>query len=159
MSGEIDIRTTNVVHRSPVYRILTPNVAIAKGFTPDGQEVEGIGAAIRSEDAALDAAVENLKQNAREVDFSFEISVIKGGNLGGRIEIYDDGVRTRPASSSLSAQPAVEINATRDGNGVNAKGKPGFFKNAGFSPSFGVALASALDSAESQFGRVGRTSV
>lgn len=150
---------TNVVHRSPMYRILTPNVAIAKGFTPDGREIEGIGAAIRSEDAALDSAVENLKENAREVDFSFEISVIKGGNLGGRIEIYDDGVRTRPASSSLSTRPAVEINATRDGNGVDAKGKPGFFANAGFSPSFDTAVSAALDSAESQFGRVGRTSV
>lgn len=157
MSREIDIKSTNVVRRSPKYRISTPNIAVAKGLTPDGRAIQGIGAARFSEDTALDAAVGNLKENAQEVDFSFEIAVIEGGNIGGRIEIYDEGVRKRSASSW--GRPTVEVNATRDGNGVNAKGKPGFLDNAGFSPSFDSALSSALDSAESQFDRVGRTSV
>jgi hypothetical protein len=157
MSGEIEIKSTNVVRRSPAYRITTPNVAVAEGFTPDGRAIQGIGAALLSEDTALDAAVGNLKQNAQDVDFSFEIAVIEGGNVGGRIEIYDDGIRKRPSSSW--GRPTVEINATRDGSGVNAKGKPGVLETAGFSPSFGAALVSAIDSAESQFDRVGRTSV
>lgn len=82
MSGDIDIKTTQVVYRSPIYRLGTPNVAIAKEFTPDGREIRGIGASILSEDKALDLAVENVKENARDVDFSFEISVIKGGGDG-----------------------------------------------------------------------------
>lgn len=158
MSGDIDVKMTKVVYRSPVYRLQTPNVAIAKGFTPDGREIQGIGASILSEDKALDLAVENVKKNAREVDFSFEISVIKGGQTGARIELYDEGTRTRP-NSSFFPRPAVEINAMQDGNGVDAKGKPGIIAGRGFSPSFGLALSSALDSAESQFDRVGRTSV
>lgn len=159
MTEEIEIKATQVVHRSPMYRIQTPNVAIAKGLTRDGREIQGIGASILSEDRALDAAVENAKENAQEVNFSFQVSVIKGGNLGKRIELYDEGVTRRPGGSWLSARPAVEINATRDGNGVDAKGKPGIIAGRGFSPSFGLALSSALDSAESQFGRVGRKSV
>lgn len=159
MNEEIEIKMTQVVYRSPIYRVLTPNVAIAKGLTQDGREVDGIGASVLSEDTALDAAVENVKENAREVEFSFEVSVIKGGNLGRRIELYEGGVKKRPEGSSLSARPAVEINATRDGNGVDAKGKPGIIAGRGFSPAFGLALSSALDSAESQFDRVGRTSV
>lgn len=157
MVQEIDIKMTHVVRRSPIYRIATPNVAIAKGFTPDEREVEGIGVSLLSEDRALDAAVENLKENAREVDFSFNIKLLKGGNMGGHIEIWEEGIKQRPGSSS--GRPVVEINAMRDGNAVDAKGKPGWLENAGWTPSFGVALSSALDSAESQFDRVGRTSM
>jgi hypothetical protein len=157
MSGEIAVRMTQVVRRSPVYRITTPNVAVATGYTPDERELEGIGASLLSEDRALDAAVENLKENAQEVDFSFNIKVLTGGNIGGRIEIYDEGVRKRGGSSF--GRPTVEINAMRDGNAVDAKGKTGLLGNAGWTPSFDKALSSALESAESQFDRVGRTSV
>ena len=158
MVDEIDVKMTQVVNRSPAYRILTPNVAVAKGVTRDGREVEGIGVSLLSEESALDAAVENVKENAQEVDFSFEISILKGGNLGQRIEMYDEGIKKRP-NSSMSGRPAVEINATREGNGVDAKGKPGLIAGRGFTPSFDLALSEALDSAESQFDRVGRTSV
>lgn len=157
MDDPVDIKMTHVVRRSPIYRITTPNVAIAKGVTRDGREIQGVGVSLLSEDTALDAAVENLKEHAREVDFSFSISVLEGGNLGGRIEIYDEGVKQRPGSSF--GRPAVEINATRDGHAVDARGNTGLLGNAGLSPSFDTALSSALDSAESQFDRVGHTSV
>lgn len=161
MSRSIDIRDTNVIVSSAKWRPFTKNVAIATGVTSDGRTVQGIGEARWSEDGALDAAVENLKNNARATDFSFTISTMVGGNANVRVEFLEEQgvIRTTNANRGMTKRKSIEITASKDGRTVTTEDDIGMI-NVGIGPaSWAETLSSAIKSAESQLDRVGEESL
>jgi hypothetical protein len=147
-----------------MWRIFTKNIAIASGVTSDGRNVQGIGVDRWSADGALDAAVEDIKRNARDTDFSFRISALEGGYANVRIEFLEEqGIyRTQGAMRGLTKNKTVEINASKDGRTVSAKGSQEGInrEDIGFgNRGWPEMLTAALDSARSRFDRVGTTSM
>lgn len=164
MSETIDVRDTNVVVSSPMWRIFSNNVAIATGVTSNGRTVQGIGSARFSKDDALDAAVDNLKENARKTDFSFKISTLVGGTANVRIEFLEQqGIyRTTGAKRGLTQRRSVEVTASKDGRSVTAEDSIGLVstEHIGFGTAgWAKTLDSALKSADSQLQRVGTESL
>ncbi len=164
MSQALDVRDVSVVYSSPMWRITKKNIAVATGVTEDGRHAHGIGTNRWSGDTAMDDAVEDLKENVRERDFSFRIVALEGGHANVRIEFLDEqGVyRTTGSTRGLTANKRVEINASRDGRSVSAKNDESGFslQNVGFGRrDWSEMLKGALDSAESRLDRVGTTSV
>lgn len=156
---QLDIHTTSVVYRSPIYKVWEPYVAVAEGVAEDGRSVVGIGSSFLSEDSALDEAVEDLKHNARTYEgFSFSLSKIEDKVIGHRIEFLENRgeVRTVPGAEGLKL--SVEVFAEKDGREVTALGKPGNL-NFGIGPDYRAALHNALDDVESQLERVGTATV
>lgn len=160
MPADIDVKTTEVVYRTPTWRIFMPNIAIATGVTPDGRTVEGVGTSRLSADRALDSAVENLKANARNANFSFEIKTLEGGQARIRVErLNNRGEYQIKSLNTLFTGQVVEIAASREGRTVDAEGKPGLWGRRLTANSWGNALSAAVESAQSRFDRVGRTSI
>jgi hypothetical protein len=163
MPASIDVQSTEVVHKCASWKVLTKNVAIARGVTDDGRTVEGIGESRWSGESALDAAVENLKENAATTDFSFRIAVLEGGTPNVRIEFVDEQGSTRKQGSmrGLTNRKTVKIEASNDGRTVNSEATEGLinvgFRNRG--PSWADKLDDAVEKAEKQFDRVGTTTV
>jgi hypothetical protein len=147
-----------------MWRITKKNIAVATGVTGDGQHGQGIGTSRWSGDTAMDEAVENLKQNVRQREFSFRIVALEGGYANVRIEFLDEqGVyRTTGSTRGLTANKRVEINASKAGRSVSANNDESGFSldNVGFGRrDWSQMLKGALDSAESRLDRVGTTSV
>jgi hypothetical protein len=164
MAGELDVRDVSVVYSSQSWRITKKNIAVATGVTGDGRHVQGIGTSRWSEDAAMDEAVEGLKENVRTREFSFRIVALEGGYANVRIEFLDEqGVyRTTGSTRGLTANKRVEINASKEGRSVSANNDESGFSwhNVGFGRrDWSDMLSGALDSAESRLDRVGTTSV
>ncbi|WP_143165389.1 hypothetical protein [Halobaculum gomorrense] len=164
MSQGLDIRDVSVVYSAPMWRITKKNIAVATGVTDDGRQVQGIGTNRWSGDTAMDAAIEDLKQNVTERDFSFRIVAFEGGYANVRIEFLDEqGVyRTTGSTRGLTGNKRVEINASRDGRSVSANNdERGFsWDNVGFERrDWSEMLEGALDSAASRLDRVGTTTV
>ncbi len=161
MTGKIDVRDTDVVISSDKWRPFSKYVAIATGVTSDGQTVQGIGAARWSEDPALDAAVENLKNNARKTDFSFTIQTLVGGNSNVRVEFLEEqGIyRKTNATRGLTQRRTVEVTAEEDGRTVTAEDDIGMVNIGIGRASWQETLDSALEAAESQLQRVGTESL
>jgi hypothetical protein len=164
MAGELDVRDVSVVYSSQMWRVTKKNIAVATGVTGDGRHVQGIGTSRWSEDTAMDEAIENLKDNARRRDFSFQIVALEGGYANVRIEFLEEqGIyRTTGSTRGLTANKRVEINASKEGRSVSANNDESGFslQNVGFGRrDWSEMLNGALDSAESRLDRVGTTSV
>lgn len=161
MAQSIDIRDTNVVVSSPKWRPFTMNVAIATGVTSNGRTVQGIGEARWSEDGALDAAVANLKENARETDFSFTISTMVGGDANVRVEFLEEQgiIRTTNANRGMTKRRSIEITASKDGRTVTTEDDIGMINLGVGRASWAETLSSAIESAQSQLDRVGKESL
>jgi hypothetical protein len=152
------------VYSAPTWRIFTKTMAVATGVTGDGRTVQGLGTSRLSGDAAMDDAVENLKANVRDTDFSFRITAIEGGHANVRIDFLEEqGIyRTTGSTRGLTANKRVEINAEKDGRTVSASADESGFSldNVGFRRrDWSDMLSGALDDAESRLGRVGTTAV
>jgi hypothetical protein len=164
MSHEVDVRDVTVVYSAPTWRIFTPTVAVATGMTGDGRTVQGLGTSRWSADSAMDDAVENLKANVRETDFSFRITALEGGHANVRIDLLEEqGIyRTTGSTRGLTATKRVEITAEKDGRSVSAADDESGFSldKVGFGrPDWSDMLSGALDAASSRFDRVGTTAV
>ncbi|QKY19892.1 hypothetical protein B4589_005665 [Halolamina sp. CBA1230] len=164
MAGELDVRDVSVVYSSQIWRLTKKNIAVATGITGDGRHVQGIGTSRWSGDTAMDGAIENLKENARTRDFSFQIVALEGGYANVRIEFLDEqGIyRTTGSTRGLTANKRVEVNASKEGRSVSANNDESGFslENVGFGRrDWSEMLDGALDSAESRLDRVGTTSV
>jgi hypothetical protein len=164
MAGELDVRDVSVVYSSQMWRVTKKNIAVATGVTGDGRHVQGIGTSRWSEDTAMDEAIENLKDNARTRDFSFQIVALEGGYANVRIEFLEEqGIyRTTGSTRGLTANKRVEINASKEGRSVSANNDESGFslQNVGFGRrDWSEMFNGALDSAESRLDRVGTTSV
>ncbi len=161
MAEKIDVRDTDVVISSAKWRPFSKYVAIATGVTSDGRTAQGIGSARWSGETALDAAVENLKDNARETDFSFKIQTLIGGNSNVRVEFLEkQGIyQKKSATRGMTQRRTVEITAEEDGRTVTAKDDIGMVHIGIGRASWQETLDSALDVAESQLQRVGTESL
>ena len=115
----------------------------------------------------MDAAIENLKRNVKDTEFSFRITALEGGHANVRIDFLEEqGVyRTTNSKRGLTANKRVEITAEKDGRSVSAvDDESGFsWDQVGFSlnrrSDWAGMLAGALDDADSRLDRVGTTTV
>jgi hypothetical protein len=155
---EIDIHNTQVLHTTPKWRIATPNVAIATGVTEHGQDVDGIGASNWSADAALDDAVENAKEVAQRTDFGIQVNSVVVASSNVRVDILRNRGEIRTQHNGFSFSVVVEITAAEDDRTVDSRGKSRW-RIPGGRDQYQKAYLSAVDSAESQMQRVGRTSL
>jgi hypothetical protein len=155
---KIDIHNTQVLYSSPKWRLATPNVAVATGVTEHGQDVDGIGASNWSSDAALDDAVENAKEVAQRTDFGIQINSVVVASGNARIDVLRNRGEIRTQHNGFSFAVVVEITAAQDDRTVDSRGKSRF-RMPGGRDQYQKAFLSAVDSAESQMERVGRTSI
>jgi hypothetical protein len=153
-SGTV-IQQYMIVCKTPTWLIGSKNVAVATAVTDDGRVVEGVGSAYWSTDTAAERAVEHARSLAEEVPFSFRITRVKIGASNATFQRVNEGQFRKGGNSlgginPISVSTKVWIHAENATHEVEATGKT--YINIS---KVRRALRKAIDSAESQFNRVG----
>lgn len=135
-----------VVHKTPAWNPIRPNVAIAQGQTEARRDVAGLGASHLSDRIAIKKAKRNLKQNAEQYDCEFRIKEFQSPTFQHRVKILEGEYKKIPDSSGLA--PSVEVFVETNDGRATIQGTPPLL-SVGFTPSLGDSLQDALNKASS----------